>query len=90
MVSGSGSQRRSHAVDYVLSLGAVALMVIGFLWWGVCGAGVSFILFGSAIAVMGVVIARMGGAVILTASVLLVVTLVWGGILFASQSGCSL
>lgn len=84
------SERRRHTIDYLLTLGAVVLLVVGFLSLGVCGGGVTFILLGTAAGVIGVVIAHMGGAVILTASLLFVVTLLWAGILIASQSGCSL
>lgn len=90
MASRPRSVSRGHVVDYILSLGAAALLVIALLVPGVCGGGVSFILLGSAAGVIGVVVAHMGGAAILMASLLFVVTLVWAGVLLALQSGCPL
>lgn len=83
------STNRGHLIDFLLSVCSVVLLVLGFVLLGVCGGGISFVLFGLAVGVMGGVVAHMGGLVILTASLLIVVTLVWAGLLFASQSGCS-
>lgn len=79
----------ARRIVLALSLAAVALVVAGILVIGVCGGGVSLLVFAGAVAAMGAVVARMGGLAILLPASLIVLTLVAAGLLFASGAGCS-
>jgi hypothetical protein len=84
-----GAGKPGHLLSFALSAGALALLAVGFLVTGDCGGGVTLVVFGAAVGVMGTVVARMGGHVMIPVSAIFVVTLVWAGLLFASQAGCA-
>lgn len=86
----SGTVERGRAFALPLIAAAIVLLILGFLLLRVCGSGVSLIAFGAAVGLMGGVLALMGGHVILLPTAIVVVTLIWAGLVFASEAGCAL
>ena len=58
-------------------LGAVGCVIVGGVFFGVCGGGISIILFGVAAALVGVIVAALGGYAVAVpmAIVVLILTL---------------
>lgn len=72
----------------VVSL-SVALVVLGVSIFRVCGGGLSLIVFGAAIALVGGVAAGHEGNALLILLLIVVAALVVAGFSFGSASGCT-
>ena len=72
----------------VFVLGALACVVVGGVFFSVCGGGVALLLFGVAAALVGVVVAVLGGYAVSVPMAIVVLILVLAGAYFASTSGC--
>ena len=68
---------------------SVALFVLGILTFRVCGGGLSLIVFGAAIALVGGVAAGHEGNALLIFLLIVVAVLVVAGVSFGNASGCS-
>jgi hypothetical protein len=90
LISDRPGDAARHRLDFVVCVAAVGLLALGFLVTGPCGGGFTFLSFAAAVGLLGWVVARTGGLVMIPLSGVLVVTLVWAGLLFASQAGCTL
>lgn len=69
---------------------AVVCFAVGAVLFGVCGGGVSLILFGVASAFMGVVVVLLGGYAVSVPMAIVVLLLVAVGAYIAGSSGCML
>ena len=69
---------------------AMVFFAIGAVLFGLCGGGVSLILFGVASAFMGVVVVMLGGYAVSVPMAIVVLLLIAVGVYIAGASGCAL
>ncbi len=86
----SPSVAGSHFVDAMMVVVCLALVVAGFVFYGVCNGGDALILFGVAVAVLGALLYRTGAWATVIPFAIIAVTLIGGGWYGASVAGCSL
>lgn len=77
-------------VVLLFMLGAVGCVIVGGVFFGVCGGGISLILFGVAAALVGVIVAALGGYAVAVPMAIVVLILTLAGAYFAAYSGCGL
>jgi len=67
---------------------SVALIAAGFALYGVCGGGLSFVLFGAPAVLLGIAMGRYGALALIIPCALIAVTLIGVGLYIANVSGC--
>lgn len=87
-VSGFVQLGRRHLL--ALIVGALVLVVLGSILFGVCDGGISLLLFAGAAALVGVVVVGMGAAAIAIPMALVVLLLAVVGAYAAAGSRCGL
>ncbi len=90
-MEGSDSRvvRHTRAILVGLIAGSVVFLVLGGVLVGVCGGGISLILFGIAVGLAGGAVVIMGGAVLWLPVAIIAILLFIVGASAASGAGCS-
>jgi len=81
---------RPHSLDIVVAIASLAFVGVGFTLYGVCGGGVSLVLFGAPAVLFGFIMGRYGALALIIPCVLIAVTLIGAGLYVASTAGCLL
>lgn len=82
--------RFTRSVILAFVLAALACVVAGGALFNVCGGGITLLLFGIAAALVGVVVAALGGYAVAVPMAIVVLILVLAGAYFLAGSGCGL
>jgi len=80
---------KSGFLDIIAMVGSVAFLGAGLAAFGLCGGGVSLLLFGAAVALLGWVLFRTGAWATAIPMGIVTFTLVAAGWYGATVAGCS-